>query len=257
MHGLSGIARRAALLAALASLLVASPTAGVDAADYLVWRFPAPGARGLGLMHARASDTTLLAETVGLQANSQYRLVGSAAPCSDAHRAADLVWARSFQSNGRGAALVDATLAEGAVGMVRSVRLFHGASQSDCAKPVPYDSGGGGTQPTDAFARLNAFGARLLVFVDLGSPSDRLTAVGHGFIASHGYRLVAADVACPTQPNGAVLFQKTGSTNSLGILWRYDTGTNLTGKPPRSVQLFNPSDERVACANTRFLRPVQ
>src|SRR5215217_4729739 len=101
-----------------------------------------------------------------------------------------------------------------------------------------------------------AFGAKALVFVDLGSPNDRITAVGHGFIASHGYRLVAADVACPTQPAGSVLFTKTGNTNSLGVLWRHDTGSNLTGKPPRSIQLFNPSNDRVACATTTRLPAI-
>ena len=243
-------ARLSVVLAALVSPLVPGPAAAVDSADYLVWRFSAPGPRGLGLIHERASDTTLLAETVGLQSSSPYRYVGSAAPCSDTHRAADVIWARSFQSNGNGAALVDTTVADDAIGMVRSIRLFQGSSQSDCAKPLRYESGGTG-QPTDAFARLNAFGARLLVFVDVGSPKDKLTAVGHGFIASHGYRLVAVDAQCPVQPtSGNRLFQKSGMTNSLGILWRHDAGTNLTGKTPRSIQLFNPSNERVACTTT-------
>jgi hypothetical protein len=234
----------------------ASSVGGVDAADYVVWRLPAPGARGLGLMHARTSDTTLLVETVGLTPDSAYRYVGSRAGCASSHTASHVVWAITFQSNAKGAALLDTSRTGNAITTLRSIRLFRGSTQSECASPVRYSSQGSGGQPTDAFARLSAFGAKALVFVDLGSPNDKLTAVGHGFVASHGYRLVAADVACPSQPTGSVLFQKSGNTNSLGILWRHDTGSNLTGKPPRSIQLFNPSNERVACAATMRLPPI-
>ena len=236
----------------------AGPVMAVDAADYVVWRFPSPGARGLGLMRERGSDTTLLAETVGLNPNSSYRYVGSKKSCGTVHGAAEVVWSRSFQSNSNGAALLDTTVAPSEVTeAVRSIRLFRGSAQAECAVPRRYQSDGGG-QPLDAFARLNAFGARALVFVDLGSQSDRLTVVGHGFIASHGYRLVAADVLCPTQPSpGSTLFQKSGTTNTLGIMWRHDTGSNLTGKAPRSIQLFNPQNNRVACANTTRLPPAQ
>ena len=235
--------------------LAAAPTAAVDAADYLVWRLPAPGARGLGVMHARTSNTTLLAETVGLAPNSTYRYVGSSAACGTAHTDGAVVWSKTFVSNGKGAALLDSSMAGDAISNFRSIRLLRGSNQVDCASPLRYSSEGTGAKPTDAFARLSAFGAKALVFVDLGSPNDKVTAVGHGFIASHGYRLVAADVACPTQPTGAVLFQRSGTTNSLGALWRHDSGSNVTGKPPRSIQLFNPSNDRVACTTTTRLTP--
>ncbi len=254
--------RAVSLAMLLAGLSVcATPTSAlavVDAADYVVWRFPAPGARGLGLMHERASNTTLLAEAVGLTPNSAYRYVGSARSCGTAHRAGDVVWSRSFQTNAKGAALVDATVAPTDVTQaVKSIRLFRSTTQSECTVPLRYQSNGTG-RPTDAFARLNALGAKALVFVDLATPNDRLTLAGHGFIASHGYRLVAADVPCPTQPtSGSTLFQKSGTTNSLGIMWRHDTGTNLTGTTPRSIQLFNPQNDRVACANTTRLPPAQ
>jgi hypothetical protein len=239
----------------LLGMIAAPAAAGVDGADYVVWRLPAPGARGLGLLHARPSDTRLLAETVGLAANSTYRYAGSRAKCGTAHSASEVVWSKTFQSNGKGAALLDASLANNAILNMRSIRLFRGTTQVECATPLRYSSQSG-AQPRDAFAKLSAFGFKALVFVDLGSPKDKLTAAGHGFIASHGYRLVAADVACPSQPSGAVLFQKSGVTNSLGVMWRHDTGTNLTGKAPRSIQLFNPSNQRVACANTTRLSPV-
>jgi len=233
-------------------IAAAPAAAGVDGADYVVWRLPAPGARGLGQLHVRASDTKLLAETVGLAANSTYRYVGSRAKCGTAHASTDVLWSKTFQSNGKGAALIDSALPNNAIRNLRSIRLFRGTSQADCATPLRYSSQAGGS-PTDAFAKLSAYGFKALVFIDLGSPKDKLTAVGHGFIAAHGYRLVAADVACPTRPAGAVLFAKSGVTNSLGVLWRHDTGSNLTGKPPRSVQLFNPANDRVACANATRL----
>jgi hypothetical protein len=242
------------LMAALPAYGIPAPSlAGVDGADYVVWRVPSPGARGLGLMRVRASDTTLLAETVGLSPNSTYRYVGSRSRCGTTHATTHLIWSKTFQSNGKGAALLDTSVANNAITNLRSIRLFRGTSQIECAGPLRYSSEGGGTKPTDAFARLSAFGFRALVFVDLGSPKDKLTAVGHGFIATHGYRLVAADVTCPTQPSGALLFQKSGKTNSLGVLWRHDTGSNLTGKTPRSIQLFNPANQRVACATTTRL----
>jgi hypothetical protein len=244
-------------VAALTTYSLPAPSlAGVDGADYVVWRLPSPGPRGLGLMRERASDSTLLAEAVGLVPNSAYRYVGSTKSCASGHSAADVVWSRNFQSNGKGAALLDTTVAPSEITQsLRSIRLFRGSAESDCAAALRYRSDGGG-QTTDAFAHLSlkSFGANALVFVDLGNPNDKLTVAGHGFISSHGYRLVAADVSCPTQPSPATtLFQKSGVTNSVGVMWRHNTGRNLTNKTPRSIQLFKPSNDRVACANTTML----
>jgi hypothetical protein len=246
-------------IAGLFSVGVASRVAAVvDAADYAVWRFPSPGPRGIGIIHEGASSTTLVAEVVGLNPSSGYRYVGSSAFCGDIHQPLNALWLKSFQSNAKGAAYVSSTIDDGALTPgLRSIRLFKGDTQADCAKPTAYESGAGGSQPRDAFAMISAYGTRLLILVDMSTGNDRVTAAGHRFIESHGYRLVGSSAACPSQPTGSTtLFEKSGTTNSLGILWRDDTGTNFGSSPPRSIQLFSPSG-RVACARTTILPAVQ
>jgi hypothetical protein len=239
------IARAALALAAVLGAALATPAAAVDAPDYVVWRFLPSGARAVGLIHDGSSSTMLLAETVGLTPNASYRYVGSSAGCGYGHQAANTVWSRDFRANAKGAAYLDAAGGERLTPGLRSIRLFQGASQVDCAKPIAYRSGDGGL--ADAIALLTPSGTRLKVYFDLGSRSDKLTVAGHGFLASHGYRLVGASVACPAQPTASTtLFEKTGRTDSRGILWRHDTGSNLANEPPRSIQLFSPSG-RVAC----------
>src|SRR5688572_10610018 len=134
--------------------------AGVDGADYVVWRLPAPGARGLGLMHARTTNTTPLAETVGLKPHSTYRYVGSRTGCANPHTANDVLWTTTLQSNAKGAALLDASRTGNVLTTLRSIRLFRGSTQSECASPLRYSSQGSGEHPTDAFARLSAVGVK-------------------------------------------------------------------------------------------------
>jgi hypothetical protein len=245
--------------AALFSASLVSPAAAVvDAADYAVWRFPSPGSRGIGIIHEGATNTTVVAETVGLRANTGYSLVGSSSFCGDVHQPLNALWSRNFDSNAKGAAYMDAAIGAGGAGTyLRSIRLFQDDSQVDCAKPLPYQTSGTSSKPLDAFATISAYGTRLMVFVDMRSGRDTVTATGHGFIASHGYRLIGSGVACPSQPTGSTtLFEKSGTTNSLGILWRSDTGADFGTTPPRSIQLFSPSG-RVACARPTLLPAVQ
>jgi len=249
------------MLAAVAGLLAVVPAApavaGGNGADYVVWRLLSPGPRGLVMMRDGASNTTMVAHTAGLTPNTSYRYVGSTASCSVSHQPSNAVWAKAFESNAKGASLINPIMGDDdLVPWLRSIRLFRGSSQVDCANSMPYQSNSGSTQPTDAFATLNAFGARATVLVDLGRGSDKLTAIGHGFIASHGFRLVAVDAACPAQPvPGTTLFQRSGTTNPQGIMWVHDTSQNLASEAPRSIQLFNGSN-RVACSNTTLLPAV-
>jgi hypothetical protein len=244
--------------ALLIATLVGPAAAVVDAADYVLWRFASPGPRGVGIIHETSSNTTIMAEAVGLRPGSGYRYVGSTASCGDIHQPLNALWAKTVQSTSKGAAYISEALPDGALATdLRSIRLFRGNEQVDCAKPLPYQSNGSASQPRDAFAMISAYGTRLLVFVDMASGNDKITAAGHGFIASHGYRLVGSSVACPSQPTaGTTLFEKSGTTNSQGILWRNDTGTNFGSVPPRSIQLFSPSG-RVACARATLLPAVQ
>jgi hypothetical protein len=250
----------AAVLATVAVLLSSVTPAGavVDAADYVAWRFRPGAPQGVGFIREGASSSTLIAETVGLQPSAGYRFVGSSRRCADSHLSANVLWQRTFQSNGKGAAYVNTALPATALSpSLRSIRLFKGTSQVDCAVAAAYRRVTSGGSAIDLVAQLSPYNTRALLDLDMSSGNDVLTLAGHGFIASHGYRLVAASVACPTRPNATTtLFEKSGQTNALGVMWRHDVGANLTNATPRSIQLFSPSG-RVACVTPTRLQRLQ
>jgi hypothetical protein len=229
----------------------------VDAADYVVWRFKAGAPQGVGFVREGASSSRLVAETVGLAPDASYRYVGSARGCAQGHQATSVVWQRSFQSNGKGAAYVSTTLPASALSSsLQSIRLFKGSTQVECAVPAAYRRVTSGGSAIDLVAHLSPYRTHALMFVDVSAGNDVLTLAGHGFIPTHGYRLVGASIACPAQATSATtLFQKSGQTNGLGVMWRHDAGANLTTATPRSIQLFSPSG-RVACVTPTRLQAL-
>ena len=145
-----------ALLAVAATVMPA--TASVDVVDYVSWRWPGPGPRGIGLIDTVPSTTGTFVELVGLEPALSYRVVASERGCNRTHRPVDEVISEQVTADANGAAFVDAPL-NGAVDPrdIKSLRLFLGSSQTDCSKPQSYQVGSGPDGPPQEQMSLNIF----------------------------------------------------------------------------------------------------
>lgn len=235
----------ALILPALLASFLAAPVAAVDAADYLVWRWDAPGPRGLGLI--KAGPGKLLMEATGLPASSTLTISLNSVGCSKPAKPANNIARRSFQSNSQGASYLQLELENTLVTSLRSVRLFNANGQLDCA-PLSYQAGGSpGSQPMESLS-INFYSRNGMHFASVVDvENDEVHWVGHDFLASDEYTAVATKARCPKQPS-AITLQNTLVTSVKGTFYDKQS-VDITDAPTRSIQIFHGST-RVACSNS-------
>jgi hypothetical protein len=246
------------LAAVLAGALAVPVAAVVDAADYVIWRGVDSGIRDMGVI-TNGSPPVLRAEYIGLAPNETYRLVVSSARCHTSSNSANRLISHTFDSDLHGARFLRLELEDVLISSIKSVRLFHGPNQLDCGRADGYShTAAGNDSVADGFAVFNSsvVHGEARVHINLGSGDDELSFVGHGFMPSENYRIVASKVACPNvaTPNSYVL--KDVMVSSVrGTASLNDTKADASAGNVRSIQLFHGTD-RIACSRSITVDPI-